>query len=204
MVVDCGSNYSTPVILGNTQVVGLVLAGGQSLRMGQDKSKLRLNYKGVSLLEHAKQLLQETGLNSVLVSGSELDQIPDIFPNSGPLGGIHAAFSYTRTNHPQATGLMVIPVDMPNLTSDTLTTLLKAASSANTVLHFKDLNLPMYIPLQKNIFDYLEGALVDGKSLSLYRLFAAVLAETIPVPSGINHCELDNINYPAQWNGLNQ
>tara|TARA_R110001606_G_scaffold348177_1_gene497667 strand:+ start:446 stop:1060 length:615 start_codon:yes stop_codon:yes gene_type:complete len=204
VVVDCGSNYSTPVTLGNTQVVGLVLAGGQSLRMGQDKSKLRLNYKGVSLLEHAKQLLQETGLNSVLVSGSELDQIPDIFPNSGPLGGIHAAFSYVRNNYPHATGLLVIPVDMPNLTSDTLTTLLKTASGANTVVHFKDLNLPMYMPLQRTIFDYLEGALVDGGALSLYRLFAAVLAKTIPVPSGISHRELDNINYPAQWNDLNQ
>ncbi|WP_166422899.1 molybdenum cofactor guanylyltransferase [Paraglaciecola sp. 20A4] len=206
MVVVSASNtdYSTSVSLRNPHVVGLVLAGGLSLRMGQDKSKLRLNRTGKSMLEHAKQLLRHSGLSCVLVSGSEVDQIPDIYPNSGPLAGIHSAFIFAQNNHPQAKSLIVIPVDMPNLRADTLGILLNAASGSNTIVHFKDLNLPLCIPLKNSIFDYLTSTLEDTSSLSLYNLLSTFSAKSIPVPYGISHREFDNVNYPAQWTELNR
>ena len=78
-----------------TNVVGLVLAGGLSSRMGTDKSKLRFTHNDISLLHHATQLLHQVGLDTVLISGSEPQHIQDEFKGCGPLGGITSSIITT-------------------------------------------------------------------------------------------------------------
>ena len=65
-----------------------VLAGGKSLRMGQNKAQLSL--EGRTLLDRSVELLKSAGAEPVLISGlvDGYKSIPDLLPHSGPPGGL--------------------------------------------------------------------------------------------------------------------
>jgi molybdenum cofactor guanylyltransferase len=100
-------------------VTGFVLTGGKSTRMGRDKAVLKL--EGRTLLDHAVATLRKiTG--EVCILGPRqlyarygLPVIEDIYPGCGPLGGIHAALSHTRTQFN-----LIIAVDTPFLSPEFL------------------------------------------------------------------------------------
>ena len=73
----------------------VVLAGGKSSRMGQDKALILFNEK--PLLLHIANILQEVN-SKVYISGKKgaynsflYPQIADVYPEKGPLGGIYSA-----------------------------------------------------------------------------------------------------------------
>lgn len=108
-----------------TPLKALILAGGQSKRMGQDKGKIQ--YFGKSQTEHLYGLLKEE-VDEVYVSCREeqsgedhlknLPKITDVFPNKGPMGGILSCFE----KDPQAAWL-VIACDMPYVSRESIRTL---------------------------------------------------------------------------------
>ena len=99
---------------------GLVLAGGKSTRMQQDKAML--NYHGKPHQSHLVELLQPH-CRQVFVSSrdeahsAELSHpaIADKFVGLGPYGGILSAFM-----HNPNTAWLVVAVDLPFLDADTL------------------------------------------------------------------------------------
>jgi molybdopterin-guanine dinucleotide biosynthesis protein A len=104
-------------------VTGFILAGGKSTRMGRDKAALLLD--GRTLLEHALDVLRQAVGNKSdavsilgsrqLYSGHRVPVVEDIFPGCGPLSGIHAALTHTRTEFN-----LIIAVDTPFLSADFL------------------------------------------------------------------------------------
>ena len=92
--VDKISNHINNLIQEKIATVkGLVLVGGQSTRMGQDKSNL--DYFGKPQKIVAKQLLESNNLEtfySVQNASEYDDEIHDKFLNLGPFGGICSAF----------------------------------------------------------------------------------------------------------------
>lgn len=112
-----------------TRTCGLVLAGGRSRRMGQDKA--RLSRDGVSLLEYAWRLVDEvTGDAWVSVREDQVNdaerrrfpQIVDRYDDLGPVAGILSA----QASIPDADWL-VVACDLPNLDLGTLEYLLEHA-----------------------------------------------------------------------------
>lgn len=89
--------------------IGVLLAGGSSSRMGQDKAMLR--WAGRPLIEHQIGVLRQAGVSSVLVSGVRPLHagIPDLLPGRGPLGGIAAVAGRIA----DGSQLLIVPVDMP-------------------------------------------------------------------------------------------
>ena len=95
---------------------GFVLAGGQSSRMGADKSLA--SFAGQPLVANALSILKAAGLPVAIAgarsghSRSELARlaqvIPDQSPPVGPLGGVQAAFAATS-----AEWSLFLPVDLP-------------------------------------------------------------------------------------------
>src|SRR5689334_16554621 len=86
-------------------VTAFVLTGGKSTRMGEDKAGLRLP-SGMTLLEHALATCGAVA-GQVGIVGPRTryasyawagEIVEDIFPDRGPLGGIHAALSVTQTD----------------------------------------------------------------------------------------------------------
>ena len=92
--VDKISNHINNLIQEKIAAVkGLVLVGGKSTRMGQDKSNL--DYFGKPQKIVAKQLLESNKLEtfySVQNASEYDDEIHDKFLNLGPFGGICSAF----------------------------------------------------------------------------------------------------------------
>lgn len=90
----------------------VVLAGGKSRRMGQDKALLSLN--GQTFLE---RLLEElSGFEELLISVDHAERYsaygdrvcPDLFPEIGPLGGLYSALSACASS-----ALLAVSCDMP-------------------------------------------------------------------------------------------
>jgi len=116
----------------NPQLSGFVLAGGKSTRMGQDKAAVTLN--GLTLLQHALTALREVcGDVSILgrhdLYGSLAPVYEDIFPGCGPLSGIHAALSISKTQFN-----LIIAVDTPFLAPEFLSYLAQRAIESSAVV----------------------------------------------------------------------
>jgi molybdopterin-guanine dinucleotide biosynthesis protein A len=107
-------------------IEGFILAGGNSRRMGTDKSRLVL--RGQSFVERiAGELSAVT--SSIKIVGNNLPQTafrehtglqtaPDVFPQWGALGGVHAALSACS-----AGWAFIVACDLPFVTSSLFTRL---------------------------------------------------------------------------------
>ena len=112
-------------------VSGCVLAGGRSARMGTDKAALRLG--GRTLLELQAEKLRALGLGELLISGTAVlpgaRTVPDLLPDRGPLGGLHAALSAASL-----TCCLVLGVDVPLVPAAALRELIEAHAGGATLL----------------------------------------------------------------------
>jgi molybdopterin-guanine dinucleotide biosynthesis protein A len=101
-------------------ISGIVLAGGKSRRMGQDKTRIRLE-SGHSLVEHAAARLAEVADEVIVVTAGLPVEIPgvrwagDIYEGAGPLGGIYAGLHACAWSH-----ALVVACDMPFLNAELL------------------------------------------------------------------------------------
>ena len=117
-------------------MTGVLLAGGESRRMGTDKAALE--FDGEPLAARVARVLAEA-CDEVLVAsgdGTRLDrldlgfpQVADATPGAGPLGGIVAGLE--RARHPL---VAVVAVDMPNASAPLLRLLAEAWSGEDAVV----------------------------------------------------------------------
>ena len=94
-------------------IVGAILAGGASSRMGADKARMPVN--GIPMIAHVAGTLSQAFAEVIVLAGREarypflgLKHISDIFEECGPLGGIHAALVHASPNP-----VFVLACDMP-------------------------------------------------------------------------------------------
>lgn len=94
----------------------LILAGGKSKRMGSDKAGLKLGDQSFLeiLIEKGRKMnvseLYVSGRNAGDVFHKGIESVEDIYPERGPLGGMHACF--LRMKSPVS---WVISVDVPQI-----------------------------------------------------------------------------------------
>jgi len=119
-------------------VIGAVIAGGLSRRMGeQDKLWLELNGEPL-IARAARRLAQQTG--DVILNVNQPDDRLDalglpVAPDSnadyqGPLAGIAAALGWTVENRPDVTHLAACSVDSPFFPDDLVARLREAGENA--------------------------------------------------------------------------
>lgn len=96
-------------------ITGFILTGGRSQRMGVDKRTIPWN--GGTLLTHAVEQMALVVSKLFVVGGEQIENsriavVPDVFPGSGPLAGIHAALAQSNTDWN-----LILAVDMPLVTA---------------------------------------------------------------------------------------
>ncbi|MGD0482665.1 MAG: NTP transferase domain-containing protein [Terracidiphilus sp.] len=112
-----------------SDVIGFVLAGGQSTRMGRDKALLE--FAGKPLVAHALSIFEEAGIPAMIAGAASpaLTSFPifapiveDASPGLGPLSGICTALSIISVRR-----AVFLPVDLPLLPPSLLVYLLRRA-----------------------------------------------------------------------------
>ena len=112
--------------------MGFLLAGGQSSRMGADKTFLE--FQGRTLLERALAVIGHV-CPSVAIVGDPVrfsnygSVVEDVYSGCGPLAGIHAAL--VRSS---AEWNLMLAVDMPFVSEDLLSCLFSAAEESGAVV----------------------------------------------------------------------
>lgn len=109
-------------------ILGVVLAGGQSSRMGVDKASL-VHSNGLTFLQHAIERLRQV-TSQVAISGRASDHprvlsIPDHVSNQGPAVAVWSAVRFARERGFEA--VLVTPVDMPWLPASELRRFISAS-----------------------------------------------------------------------------
>lgn len=186
---------------------GVILAGGKSSRMGTDKSVLILPDSRQSLLEHCQKQLKLLCDDNIFVSGSQHEcGIADVIPNCGPLSGIHGAITHIEMKHTNITELLVVAVDMPDVSQNDFNYLLNSGRKNHSLCSFENDFLPLYIPMSVTVSEYLADVLKLGtydvtrqrkqRQYSVKMMLDKLQGIQI---QPLKHTQLDNINTPVQW-----
>ena len=117
-----------------TAVTGVILAGGQSRRMGQNKALMRLGNE--PLIVHVIRQMESVTDELLLITNEpdlytslKLPIYPDILPDMGALGGLHAGLSYAANST-----VICVGCDMPLLQSNLLSHLVALLGSYDAVV----------------------------------------------------------------------
>ncbi|MBX2991064.1 MAG: molybdenum cofactor guanylyltransferase [Bacteroidetes bacterium] len=180
-----------------TALVGCVLAGGKSTRMGSDKALLK--FGSVTLIERSVAVLKSV-FPSVVISSdrvAELDfpgipVLPDIRKDCGPLGGIHAALTHTK-----ADCLFVLACDMPFVSPDLIRYLISSDPDADAVVPSSGGRVhPLCGLYSRNGLPAIERALERG-SYKLQDVLGELKTAFVPITSDLPFYRsylLDNLN----------
>jgi len=123
-------------------IEAFILTGGQSRRMGTDKSRLLLD--GESFVDRIARALAAPKL-SVRVVGNNttatprigLPIVPDVFPEWGALGGVHAALAACS-----ADWALIVACDFPFVTSELFTRLASITTDFDAVAPIQSDGIP--------------------------------------------------------------
>ncbi len=199
--------------------IGVVLAGGASRRMGQDKALLRLP-GAATLLETAVAALREAGLD-VAVSFSTREQhraveaalggppspriVIDERPGRGPLGGLHAALRAFPGRY-----VLLVACDMPRLDAAVLQAMARAPRDADILMprsggHLQPLHAlygPACLPVADDMLA--QGQLALKGLLDAPGLRVRYLDDAWLLRAGANRpaAVFDNVNTPAELAAL--
>src|SRR5262245_33088004 len=116
-------------MLATLPLCAFILAGGKSSRMGENKPLLKLH--GRTLLEIAVDKARQVVADVCIVGPPASlgpDAIEDIFPDCGPLGGIHTALMHSRCDIN-----LILAVDTPFVEARFLRFMLEQARDSRAV-----------------------------------------------------------------------
>ncbi|WP_242223366.1 molybdenum cofactor guanylyltransferase MobA [Shinella zoogloeoides] len=133
----------------NEAIPGVILAGGLSSRMGQDKARIRLG--GMALIDRAARRLRPQvstlAVNAngpiLFAPGEELPVFADLdATRSGPLGGVLAVLDHARRFHPETSHIATVPTDSPFFPTDLVARLAEAVDTPGRIVHARSADGP--------------------------------------------------------------
>lgn len=191
------------------ELTGFVLAGGRSSRMGTDKAALQLN--GRTLLQHAVQTVGRVTGSQVIILGSQQlyvsygPVIEDHYSGCGPLAGIHAALSNSRTRFN-----LIIAVDTPFLSSALLRHMAARALETGAVVTVPEIGgytHPLCAVYSRDFLPIAESALKSG-SFKIVPLFpkdrTCIITEAELARFAFDPEMFDNLNTPEDMKRARQ
>lgn len=175
-----------------SHVIATVLAGGQSRRMGIDKSALE--NAGETMLVKTHRYLSHCAVQAIYISGhKKLGQIPDLTQDDGPLAGILATLKHFQSG--PTSGILFVPVDMPQLSHTVLNRLIECGQECQTVYCFQEHFLPLYVPCNDLAIAAAKITLEQYNG-SIKSFIKQVNGNQLELPTGDYFM---NINTPADW-----
>jgi molybdopterin-guanine dinucleotide biosynthesis protein A len=182
------------------EIQAVILAGGQSRRMGQPK--MLLDFRGNTFIAHLLSQLQQQ-VNDVMVAGVVSPDLLAGFPvpvladaqvDSGPLAGIATALSQSRRDW-----LLTVPCDNPLLPKDYAVRLLHTARTQSAPLVYvrkRGRDQPLYALIRRHLLPDIEAYLASGqrKVLPWYQSVGAVAVDWDDAGFAF-----ENLNTPVEY-----
>ena len=120
-------------------IAGLILAGGQSRRMGREKAFVSLG--GVPLIDRAiERLGAQVAPLAINANGDPgrfaaygLPVLPDDRPDTGPLAGVLAGLRWAETLPSPPEFIASVPIDTPFLPADLVARLVEGRGAARRI-----------------------------------------------------------------------
>ena len=189
-------------------VTGVILAGGESRRMGSDKSLLPLD--GGRFIDHAYRTLAAL-FDEVLIvtnspdlyAGLPCRKVPDLYPVKGSLAGIHSGISHARTEK-----IFVVACDMPFLSAEVIRRLCAGGEAADVVIPRSERGVePLHALYDTRCLPAVED-LLDAGEKKIVRFFPRVRVCEVS-PAAFADCDPEglsfrNINTPQEYFALRE
>lgn len=169
----------------------VILAGGKSMRMGTDKTRLLLG--GETLLQRAVRRFSEAFENVIISANGDtgisgVRVLPDIKTGLGPISGLHAALS-------ELDSVFLVAADMPFADPEWAKKIINAADGHDAcTATLNGRTEPLFAFYTSRILPLAENA-IDAGDYRLHRLLNSVDTVQIPVDARI----LVNINRPEDY-----
>lgn len=185
-------------------MLGAILAGGQSRRMGVDKAQLTL--AGEPLIRRIQRVMRSV-VNNLAVIGPierailmpDIPIIPDRWPDCGPLGGIATALHSPLSSQ----GVMIVGCDMPFLNPVLLRHLITLIPDADAVVvRLGTQTHPLHAIYQQHCLPILEAQLAVG-DLRVHHFLTQIKIRYVEPPElnqfDPTHLSTFNCNTPEEW-----
>jgi FdhD protein len=187
-------------------VTGVILAGGESRRMGCDKSLLPI--AGARFIERIYRQMAALFDEVIIVTNSpglyeELPcrKVPDLYPVKGSLAGIHSGLSHARSDR-----IFVVACDMPFLSAEVIRRLCARSEAADVIIPRSERGVePLHALYDTRCLPAVEE-LLDAGEKKIVRFFPQVRVCEVP-PTAFADCDPDgrsfrNINTPQEYFAL--
>ena len=189
-----------------SQTTGIILAGGRSRRMGQNKALLEI--EGISIIERTFRSMNDLFSSVILVTNTP-DQysflpcpsVPDIYPNAGSIAGLHAGLCASSTDR-----IFVVPCDMPFLNLSLIKDFCSKDDSSDALVPISSKGIePLHACYRSSCIDVLESALNNGEK-QLLAFLRKVRTRYISVMGYQNQIDIErsfcNLNHPQEYENL--
>ena len=123
-------------------ILGVVLAGGQSKRFGQDKSQVRLGDKILidyilsEILDTFNEILIISNNHIKFLNSKKVTKIEDYKKDLGPLGGVLTAMKWIKENNKNYKWISTFPSDTPFFKKKNLQDFIKNINYKDSKLFF--------------------------------------------------------------------
>lgn len=181
----------------------MILAGGKSSRMGTDKALLEINGtnfigKIAGELNFFEEKFFARG-NCEAVSVPGWQNIPDIYPECGPIGGLHAALKTCRSD-----ALVCVTCDMPLLKSELVRDLCDQMTEEYDAVILKETDgriHPTCGIYRKSAVNVFEQQILDG-NYRMMQVLDRLRVKYVTIDPQIGSWQLKNINTPEDLREL--
>lgn len=155
-------------------VTGIILSGGQSIRMGKNKAFIEI--KGQTIIDRTAELFRDMFHQVILVTNDplqyahlDLEIVTDFIPTSGSLIGIYTGLFYSSHTH-----CFVAACDMPFLRKNVVEHMIAMKDHYDVVIpHLKDGYHPLHALYSKKCLKAIEER-IDEKHLKIIDFFNKV------------------------------
>ena len=197
----------------STQTSGIILAGGNSSRMGKNKALLPLpGNQAVTFVGYLVSILEECCSETLIVARDQAQAREYVFPGVrvvidetpgiGPLMGLYSGLSAIHTTH-----ALVVAVDLPYVQPALLSFLLSQPLPADTLLIPLVHNIPQVLLAiyPRSILRFVREQLQLGRRdlRCLLKVAPVQFVEEVQLlQNDPQLCSFINVNTPEEWRGL--
>jgi molybdopterin-guanine dinucleotide biosynthesis protein A len=151
-------------LLTKYKTTGIILSGGKSIRMGENKAFIEID--GVPIIRRIHNLFKELFQEIIIVtnqkelfSNFETKIYSDIFPNKGVLGGLYTGIFFSTFNFS-----FCVACDMPFIKKSLVQFLLNHIKEDDVIVpQTKDGLQPLHAIYSKNCLDPIKKVMGQGK-----------------------------------------